>query len=71
MTLGMMLAVQYIVGQLNAPLQQMVQFVREAQDAKISLERLEEIHNGEEEEIQENYQDISYIQPSNIFIKKP
>ncbi|MEM9820221.1 MAG: peptidase domain-containing ABC transporter [Bacteroidota bacterium] len=49
MTLGMMLAVQYIIGQLNAPLQQMVNFIRSAQDAEISLERLGEIHNKEEE----------------------
>lgn len=49
MTLGMMLAVQYIIGQLNGPLQQMVNFIRSAQDAKISLERLGEIHNKEEE----------------------
>ena len=44
MTLGMMLAIQYIVGQLNGPLQQFIGFVRSAQDAKISLERLNEIH---------------------------
>ncbi len=44
MTLGMMLAVQYIVGQLNAPLRQLIDFVRQAQDANISLERLGEIH---------------------------
>ena len=50
MTLGMMLAVQYIVGQLNAPLQQMIAFIRAAQDARISLERLGEIHNKEDEE---------------------
>ena len=49
MTLGMMLAVQYIIGQLNAPLQQMIEFIRNAQDAKISLERLGEIHEREEE----------------------
>ena len=49
MTLGMLLAVQYIVGQLNAPLQQLVAFVRAAQDARISLERLGEIHNREDE----------------------
>ncbi len=49
MTLGMMLAVQYIIGQLNGPLQQMVVFIRSAQDAEISLERLGEIHNREEE----------------------
>ncbi len=50
MTLGMMLAVQYIIGQLNGPLQQMIGFIRMAQDAKISLERLGEIHLREEEE---------------------
>ncbi|MCL3778835.1 peptidase domain-containing ABC transporter [Prolixibacteraceae bacterium JC049] len=50
MTLGMMLAVQYILGQLNGPLDQLVGFMHIAQDAKISLERLGEIHNKEDEE---------------------
>lgn len=50
MTLGMMLAVQFIIGQLNGPLQQLVAFVRSAQDAKISLERLGEVHNRSDEE---------------------
>lgn len=50
MTLGMMLAVQYIIGQLNAPLQQLIGFIRSAQDAKISLERLSEIHGTDNEE---------------------
>jgi len=50
MTLGMMLAVQYIIGQLNSPITQMVTFVHSAQDAKISLERLNEIHVKEDEE---------------------
>jgi len=49
LTLGMMLAVQYIIGQLNAPLQQIIDFIRNAQDANISLERLGEIHGKEEE----------------------
>ncbi len=44
MTLGMMLATMFILGQLNVPLQQIISFVRSAQDAKISLERLNEIH---------------------------
>jgi ATP-binding cassette subfamily B protein len=44
MTLGMMLAVQYIIGQLNAPIEQLIGFIRSAQDAKISLERLGEVH---------------------------
>lgn len=50
MTLGMMLAVQYIIGQLNAPIQQLINFIHAFQDAKISLERLGEIHNKEDEE---------------------
>ena len=48
-TLGMMLAITYIVGQLNSPIQQFIEFVRQLQDAKISLERLGEIHNKEDE----------------------
>ncbi|MDR0618799.1 MAG: peptidase domain-containing ABC transporter, partial [Bacteroidales bacterium] len=50
MTLGMMMAVQYIIGQLNSPISQLIGFVQSAQDAKISLERLGEIHNRDDEE---------------------
>ena len=50
LTLGMMLAIQYIIGQLNGPLEQMIQFVRSGQDAKISLDRLGEIHAVAEED---------------------
>lgn len=50
MTLGMMMAMQYIIGQLNAPVSQFIGFVQESQDAKISLERLNEIHEKEDEE---------------------
>ncbi|MCB0593407.1 MAG: peptidase domain-containing ABC transporter, partial [Phaeodactylibacter sp.] len=50
MTLGMLLAVQYIIGQLNSPLSNLVDFLREMQEAKISLERMNEIHSKEDEE---------------------
>lgn len=50
MTLGMMLAVQYIIGQMNSPLDQMIEFMQVSQDAKISLERLGEIHTQKDEE---------------------
>ena len=50
MTLGMMTALTYIIGQLNAPVSQFISFVRESQDANISLERLGEIHDREDEE---------------------
>jgi ATP-binding cassette subfamily B protein len=46
-TLGMMLAIQYIVGQLNAPLQRILHFIQSAQDARISLERLSEVHQDQ------------------------
>ena len=49
-TLGGMLAIQYITGQLNAPIEQMIQFVQSWQLAKISLDRLNEIHNLDDEE---------------------
>ncbi len=50
LTLGMMLSVQYIIGQLNSPLLQLIDFIKQTQDAKISLERLGEIHDKEDEE---------------------
>lgn len=53
LTLGTMLAVQYIIGQLNAPIEALIQFVQAAQSAKISLERLNEIHELEDEEKKE------------------
>jgi len=49
-TLGMMMAISYIVGQLDAPVMQMIGFMRNLQDAKISIERLGEIHNKPDEE---------------------
>lgn len=50
MTLGMMMSISYIIGQLSGPIGQVIGFIQAAQDAKISLERLNEIHNKEDEE---------------------
>ena len=49
-TLGAMLAVQYIIGQLNSPVEQLMAFVYSLQDVKISLERINEVHLGRDEE---------------------
>lgn len=49
-TLGTMLAIQYIVGQLNSPVEQLMSFIYSLQDVKISLERINEIHEGKNEE---------------------
>jgi ATP-binding cassette subfamily B protein len=48
-TLGMMMAITAIVGNLNGPIVQLINFIRELQDAKISLARLSEIHEKEDE----------------------
>lgn len=62
MTLGMMLAVQYIIGQLNSPVEQLMNFLYSLQDVKISLERINEIHGMKNEESgseqSTEYQDI-------------
>ncbi|MFN8291265.1 MAG: peptidase domain-containing ABC transporter [Chitinophagaceae bacterium] len=50
MTLGTMLAVQYIIGQLNSPVEQMISFLQSLQNAKISMDRLNEVHGMEDEE---------------------
>jgi ATP-binding cassette, subfamily B, bacterial len=49
-TLGMMLAVQFIIGQLNVPVSQIISFLQMSQDAKMSLDRLSEIHQMDSEE---------------------
>lgn len=54
MTLGMMLAVQYIIGQLNSPVEQLMRLIYALQDVKISLERINEIHTTDNEETDEN-----------------
>lgn len=63
LTLGGMLAVQYIIGQLNAPIMQFLGFLQGFQDAKMSLERLNEIHQMDDEEPAEK--DWNIILPAN------
>ena len=53
-SLGAMLAIQYIVGQLNSPIEQLMQFVYSLQDVKISLERINEIHESDNEKDRNN-----------------
>lgn len=56
-SLGMMMAMSYIVGQLNAPIQQFVSFIHSFQDARLSYDRLSEIHEKEDEV----KKDVTYI----------
>lgn len=68
MTLGAMLAVQYIIGQLNSPVEQFMVFIYSLQDVKISLERINEIHEGKNEESTE-YQATSFDAEKSIRIE--
>lgn len=73
-SIGMMLSISYITGQMNSPIQQLLSFFRSAQDAKISLERLNEIHSLEEEEKPEDVipdlgEEMSDILDSAIILK--
>lgn len=64
MTLGSMLAVQYIIGQLNSPIEQMIGFIQSWQNAKISMERLNEIHTIENEEPE--HKEFQYQLPASF-----
>lgn len=69
MTLGTMLAVQYILGQLNSPIESLIQFIQAAQSAKISLERLNEIHQMKDDRSdnqQHTFSPKSHLQPDAI-----
>lgn len=63
MTLGMMMAVQYIIGQLNGSITSIIPFIHAAQDARISVERLGEIHNRLDEE-QEDDKGVEHSLPA-------
>jgi len=67
LTLGAMMAVQYMIGQLNSPIQQFLNFIQGYQDAKISLERLNEIHQMEDEEPADK--EVNHILPDNRSIE--
>jgi len=54
-SLGVMLSISYIIGQLNGPLSQIIEFIKSIQDSKMSLDRLSEIHNKPDEELNEEY----------------
>ncbi|WP_305274642.1 peptidase domain-containing ABC transporter, partial [uncultured Duncaniella sp.] len=69
MTFGAMLAVQYIIGQLNSPVEQFMSFIYSLQDVRISLERINEIHEGKNEETKEN-QITEFNSAKSISIKE-
>lgn len=68
-TLGAMLSIQYIIGQMSGPLEQFISFMQQAQDARLSLERMGEIHGNADEESMSNNEytpDISQDSPIRL-----
>lgn len=59
-TLGVMLSIQYIIGQMQGPVTQFVSFMQDTQDAQLSLERLGEIHGKPDEETEGMDQKLKY-----------
>ncbi|MEY2829645.1 MAG: hypothetical protein RIQ33_1503, partial [Bacteroidota bacterium] len=70
MSLGMMMSVQYIIGQLNSPIQQFIGFVIAAQDAKISLDRIGEIYQEKDEQQLHVNSDLQLPESRNIELKE-
>ena len=64
-----MLSISYIIGQLNSPILQIIAFIHSAQDAKIAIERLSEIHNKEDEENNEEQKIHDLPENENIILK--
>jgi len=69
LTLGAMMAIQYIIGQLNGPIEQLISFVRSTQDAHLSLQRLNEIHEQVDEEPDKKSFIYTLPESRNIMIK--
>ena len=69
MTFGMMLATQYIVGQLNSPISRLIDFMYSAQDARLSLERMQEIHSHPDEEAPAEGAEQDVPQNTTIYIR--
>jgi len=68
-TIGMMMAISSIVGGLNGPVIQLINFIREAQDAKISIARLSEIHDKDDESAQDQGKSHELIKGADIVFK--
>jgi len=68
-TLGMMVSITYIVGQLNSPVTQFISFIRQVQDAKISLARLNEIHDQKDEKQLDQNKRANHDIRGNIYLR--
>lgn len=49
MTFGQMIAIQFIIGLINSPIDQLIDFLRKTQDARLSLDRLTDLQEKQDE----------------------
>jgi len=68
LTIGMMLSISYIIGQLNGPVSRIIGFINTLQDAKLSLDRINEIY-GVKDELQASSKSIEFDMTKNIELK--
>jgi len=69
-SLGAMLSISFIIGQLNGPIAELVKFMHDSQDAKLSLERMEEIHHRDDEEPRESEKMNEIPQQGSLILNK-
>jgi len=70
LTFGAMVAISYVIGQLSGPIDQMIDFFHSTQDARISLERLSEVHSRDDEEVNKSYLITQMDQHQDIHVRK-
>ncbi|MBN2522191.1 MAG: peptidase domain-containing ABC transporter [Bacteroidales bacterium] len=70
LTFGAMVAISYVIGQLSGPIDQMIDFFHSTQDARISLERLSEVHSRDDEEMDKSYLITQMDQHQDIHVRK-
>jgi len=68
LTFGSLLSISYIIGQANGPIDQLIGLIKGGQDAKLSMNRLQEIHNKEEEETLHCITDRAAIASGDIIL---
>lgn len=69
LTLGVMLAIQYIVGALNVPITNFIHFLEAFQDAKLSLERISEVYQRENEDQDDKHYVTELPRDESIYLK--
>jgi ATP-binding cassette subfamily B protein len=72
MSLGTLLSISYIIGQTNGPLEQLITFIKSAQDAKLSMDRLQEIHKVQDEDTgpaQQNVNSTDWLLHDDIHLE--